>query len=85
MCLVQLITETDVVLRQQKVNKSEKVSFEYLLPGKYKIRLIYDTNNSGNWDGGSYAQKTQPEKVIYYPDLINTRANWDVELNWTIK
>lgn len=83
--LVQLITETDAVLRQQKVKKSEKVSFEYLLPGKYKIRLIYDTNDNGTWDTGSYAANKQPEKVIYYPDLINTRANWDVELNWTIK
>lgn len=83
--LLQLITESDAVLRQQKVKKSEKVSFEYLLPGKYKIRLIYDTNDSGTWDTGSYAEKRQPEKVIYYPDLINTRANWDVELNWTIK
>jgi hypothetical protein len=82
---VQLITEADVVLRQQKVKKSEKVSFEYLLPGKYKICLIYDTNDNGTWDTGSYAEKRQPEKVIYYPDLINTRANWDVELNWTIQ
>ncbi len=83
--LVQLLTETDVVLRQQKVTKSEKISFDYLLPTKYKIRLIYDTNDNGLWNSGSYTHKIQPEKVIYYPDLINTRANWDVELSWTIK
>ena len=83
--LVQLITETDVVVRQQKVKNNQKVSFEYLLTGKYKMRLIYDTNNNERWDNGSYATKLQPEKVIYYPDVINTRANWDVELNWSIK
>lgn len=83
--LVQLTTEADVVLRQQKVDKNEKITFDYVLPAKYKIRLIYDTNDNGLWNSGSYAHKTQPEKVIYYPDIINTRANWDVELGWTIK
>ncbi len=48
-------------------------------PGEYEIRVLYDDNNNGKWDPGSYAKKIQPEKVITIPKKISIRENWDNE------
>ena len=53
-------------------------TFEYLPPGKYIIRVIKDANDNNKWDTGNYLKKIQPEEVIYLPEEIDVRANWDV-------
>lgn len=53
-------------------------TFEYLPPGKYNLRVIKDTNDNDQWDTGNYLQKIQPEEVLYLPEEIDVRANWDV-------
>ena len=35
-------------------------------------------------DTGKYTKHLQPEKVIYFPDKITIRANWDVEEKWKL-
>ena len=70
--------------RESHANASGKVKFEYLLPGKYKIKIIKDRNHNGKWDTGNYRLKLQPEEVVYFPKEIEIRANWDVEENWAL-
>jgi uncharacterized protein (DUF2141 family) len=48
-------------------------------PGEYEIRILYDDNNNGKWDPGSYAKKIQPEKVVSLAKKISVRENWDNE------
>jgi uncharacterized protein (DUF2141 family) len=48
-------------------------------PGEYDIRILYDDNNNGKWDPGSYKKKLQPEKVIAIPKKIAVKENWDNE------
>ena len=48
-------------------------------PGEYDIRILFDDNNNGKWDPGSYSKKRQPEKVIALPQKLSIRANWDNE------
>ena len=83
--IMQILTENDVAVRQMSVQKNGSIRFEYLLPGKYKIRVIDDSNNNGKWDGGNYRKKIQPENVFYYPEIVNARANWNVDLSWILK
>ena len=33
----------------------------------------------------NYLENLQPEKVIIYNKEIKIRANWDNDINWTIK
>jgi hypothetical protein len=47
------------------------------------LKIIYDTNDDGNWTTGNHLTKRQPEKIIYYSGDITIRANWDLELEWT--
>ncbi|MBS1511104.1 MAG: Ig-like domain-containing protein [Bacteroidetes bacterium] len=48
-------------------------------PGEYELRILFDDNNNGKWDPGSYEKKRQPEKVVTLPKKISIRENWDNE------
>lgn len=78
--IAQMVTEDETkVFKNFIIVKDEHVNFEYLLPAKYKIKIIRDTNRNGMWDNGDYQRKRQPEKVFYYPEVLTLRAYWDLE------
>lgn len=52
----------------------------HLMPGEYTIRLIVDQNSNGYWDKGRYATRTQPETIIFHPEPITIRSNWENNL-----
>ncbi|WP_212923042.1 Ig-like domain-containing protein [Capnocytophaga cynodegmi] len=56
--------------------------FENINPGKYKIRIIEDKNKNKIWDTGNFLKRIQPERILYYPNLVELRANWEVEEVW---
>ncbi|CEN33469.1 conserved hypothetical protein [Capnocytophaga cynodegmi] len=56
--------------------------FENINPGKYKIRIIEDKNKNKIWDTGNFLERIQPERILYYPNLVELRANWEVEEVW---
>lgn len=56
---------------------------DHLLPGEYSIRLILDENHNGYWDKGRYATRMQPETIIFYPDPITIRSNWENNIKIT--
>lgn len=75
--IVQAITSPDLnIVAQQSVDKAQRVAFEFLDPGTYQIRIIYDANGNGTYDTGNFLMGIQPEKVSY-STLINIQANWD--------
>ncbi len=81
--IVQLMDEKETLVYEEKVvNASGKIRFDFLTPGKYKIKAIHDRNFNGHWDTGNYRKKIQPEEVIYLPKIIEIRSNWDVEEEW---
>ena len=81
--LIQLLNEKDIVLAEKKIQTSGKVKFENLVPGKFKVKGIYDRNHNGHWDTGNFRKKIQPEEVFFLQKTLEIRANWDVEEKWT--
>ena len=69
----------------EKVYSGTPLQFEKLLPSEYELRLIADTNNDGVWTPGNYAENLLPEKVYYYPKVLNLRANWELEIELKIE
>lgn len=55
-----------------------------LMPGKYKLYLYLDSNGNGSWDPASFQEQRQPEAFYTYPDAIDLRANWELEITWKI-
>ncbi|MEO0571950.1 MAG: Ig-like domain-containing protein [Bacteroidota bacterium] len=82
--LVQLTNEKGEVQREQISFDPNPLSFKYLNPGKYGIRVVFDENKNGIWDTGSYLKKIQPERISYFPDIIDVRANWELEQTFVI-
>jgi Bacterial Ig-like domain len=48
-------------------------------PGEYELRVLFDDNNNGKWDPGSYSKKIQPEKAMTLDTKLVIKANWDNE------
>lgn len=84
--IVQLLKNSDKeeVLREKHFDKNGRVEFSLLAPGKYRVKVIYDRNNNGKWDGGSLKDKRQPEPVAYVNEVIKLRSNWSQEHRWDV-
>lgn len=82
--IVQLLTGDQIYL-EREVKSEERLAFNYLAPGKYKLKVIIDMNENGLWDTGDYIYKIQPEEVSFFPAEITIRANWDHEETWELK
>ena len=81
--IIQLMNEKEsMTFEEQYISQSGKIHFNFLPPGKYKVKAIHDRNNNRHWDTGNFRLNLQPEEVIYLPKLVEIRANWDVEENW---
>jgi len=83
--IIQLLNNKDIVIREKNINGSGTEKFEYLNPGNYRLKYIFDRNSNKKWDTGNYLQKIQPEKVLMYKEDIKVRSNWDVEINWEVR
>lgn len=78
--IVQLINSSEtMVYREFTIQNACSKTFEYLLPGTYKIKIIKDENKNGVWDNGDLLLKQQPERVYYHPEPIILKAYWDLE------
>jgi len=76
--IVQLVDDKDKVIKSTVFNNNNQHVFEYIKPGEYFVKVIYDDNANGVWDSGDYLKNTQPEEVNYSKEAYNLRANWDV-------
>jgi hypothetical protein len=76
--IVELLDEKETPVRLVKVSEPQTVSFKLLSPGNYLVRVTLDENNNGIWDTGSFLDKRQPELVKYYNEIIELRANWEI-------
>lgn len=83
--IIQLLDSKKNVVQEKYIKENNSLVFSYLKPGKYNLKLIYDTNNNKIWDTGNYKKNIQPEKVIYFEKELDIRPNWDLEETWEIK
>lgn len=82
--ILQLTNEkgTDVEQELYVEQMQKQYVFQNVKPGKYNVRVIEDGNKNKVWDTGDFLKRLQPEKIWYYPKLVELRANWEVEEVW---
>ena len=78
---IQLIDDKNNVIRTSRDVK--EYYFDYLTPGKYKLRLLADEDNDGYWFPGSLIENIEHEPVLYYisesgDTELTLRANWEL-------
>jgi hypothetical protein len=82
--ILQLLGNKLVVVRELYLSGDQEVKLEFLPPGKYSLRIIFDRNNNGKWDTGNYFKYTQPERVIMSEKLIELKSNFDTKIDWNV-
>ncbi len=86
--ILQWLKEDDSLIREETITIDNEgrgtTTFHRLAAGKYRIRMIYDANSNGRWDTGNYLQHIQPEKVSYFPQVIEVRKGFDLNLDWDV-
>lgn len=65
------------------VRAGDLLTFRYLSPGFYAIRITEDKNANGKWDTGSLTERRHPEKVRYFRGSnggrsIEAKENWEI-------
>lgn len=81
--IYEFTNEAGNVLRSEPLSGQNLLKFEKLRPGKYGLRLNFDANGNGEWDTGNYSKGAWPEGRLFYPEEIEIRSNWDLEIDWT--
>jgi hypothetical protein len=81
--IVQLMNKKEKVLKEKYFTRDTTVFYEYLDPGDYLVKILFDQNGNRKWDTGDYMKGIEPEKVTYYGKLLNIRANWEIEESWS--
>ena len=76
--IVHLISDRGILVANDYLVEPREIIFENLVPSRFMVRIIYDTNENKKWDTGNFLQRLQAEEVYYYKDIINAKANWEV-------
>ena len=66
----------------KRLPSTKKITIDSLTTNTYRLRLINDVNKNGVWDSGSLIERRQAEDIIYFPEEIQLRENWDLEISW---
>ena len=82
--ILQLLGSKNELIKQDLLSNDTTLVYTYLTAGNYRLKLIVDSNNNGKWDMGNYLKNIQAEKVIYYNNELEVRANWEIEEEWNI-
>ena len=83
--VVQLFDEKDNLVIEKYVLGNDSISYQNLLIGKYKLKLIYDDNKNSKWDTGEYLKKSFPEKVLSYKAGLEVISRGESEVIWEIE
>jgi len=75
---IQLLTEKFDLI--EEVSGKKDHTFYNLNPGKYRIRILIDSNNDGRWSPGNMSNNEEPEPVYIYPETLIIRADWRTKL-----
>jgi uncharacterized protein (DUF2141 family) len=74
--IIELMSENYEV-KDTLLNKND-YQFNYVEPGKYRLRLIEDRNANHKWDPGDPLKLTPAENIYYLDEVITVKANWEI-------
>lgn len=83
--IIELLTDKKEPISSSILSENKTLIYTNLVPQKYIVRAIFDENNNGVWDTGSFLQKINPEKVQYFDLVLELRANWDLNETFILK
>ena len=76
--IIQLVSRIGEVKYEKYIEQLEPIEFRNIDPGKYYIRIVYDSNQNKQYDSGSFLERKKSERVSYFPEELDVRAGWDL-------
>jgi len=76
--IAQLINEESGLITDERLF-DDKFIFKNIIPGDYKIKIIFDENKNEIWDPGNITTLKMPEKILLNKTSIRVRANFDIK------
>jgi len=91
--IVHIKINTEELFRTELINlkgrilmsgNTSNISFRYITPGDYKIRLLIDSNRNGQWDPANFYENKLSEPVLFFRDpdsnidKLTIRPNWEL-------
>jgi len=76
--IVELFQKNIII---QKLNLKDSVSMSFIRPGRYNIRTFEDLNADGFWTTGKIKNSQNPEPLQVYPDPIDIKSNWEIDIS----
>jgi hypothetical protein len=69
------------VIDERRHVKTGQVRFNYISPGELRLKVLEDTDGSGEWNTGNLVERRQPERVEFYVEgedkpTFTARAGW---------
>ena len=83
--IIQLTDDKGVVKYEKFATEPRLFDFRYINPSTYYLRVISDSNGNKQLDSGSYLERRQPERISYYPELVDARAGWDLVYDFILE
>lgn len=78
--VIHLLNARNKVVETRIIQGEERVAFKRLLPEKYQLQAILDTDRDGQWSTGNFHQGFLPETVVTHKDPMEVKAGWDIDL-----
>ena len=76
--IVQLVNNNSEIKYEKYIENVKPVEFRNIDPGKYYIRVIFDSNQNKKYDPGNFLKRKSSERVSYFPEELDVRAGWDL-------
>ena len=73
---LQLVDKDYKVIEELK--NPQRYTFSMIPPDSYRLRVLVDTNNNGQWEDGNILLNQEPEPVLIYQEDVVLRENWEV-------
>jgi hypothetical protein len=84
--IIELTDENENVVQSMVVTEPQRrYIFSNIIPKKYYVRVIIDENKNGKWDAGRFLDRRLPEPVFHYDELLDVRANWELQEQFQLK
>lgn len=83
--VVQLLDSRENLVMERSLVSPGRAVFQFVENGNYRLKVIYDEDGNGVWTPGDFLKGRQPEKVSYFPELIEIKSNWDLVQDWSIE
>ncbi|MBX7204771.1 MAG: Ig-like domain-containing protein [Bacteroidia bacterium] len=79
--ILLLVDEKNEVHRELVTAGEGVLKLKDISPGTYRLKIVFDTNKNGIWDGGDLNTGQQPERVVFLSTSFQVRPDWDLDNN----